>query len=220
MSRTSNESFSKSHNPKSRSSHIDYDYLGKLSESELAYLAKFSDEYYGAAFDTNPAYMLTKDLLEVIDYKINTVKGDKRVKRWVDHKNRVAKYTKKFIQVSNNENKAHNIDLRSCRSHNVWYKAPEGYYTTSERFKYSDKNINDLNDKEVRAECNERSVGQNRCVLGMFGASPIENDDIMDYAETILGPEEMLIRFEELEMEEILNSSEYSEDGGKDSDSF
>lgn len=41
-------------NTKVRREFIDYDYTKELSEDELAFLAKFNNEYYGAAISKNP----------------------------------------------------------------------------------------------------------------------------------------------------------------------
>lgn len=215
MSRSVKEVFSKSHNPKSRSSHIDYDYLNKLNEADQQWLAKFTDEYYGATFDTNPAYMLKSELLDLITSKIGSTSIESKKRKWIAHQRRVELSKKKMIQISNCEKKSDNIDLRSCRRYNVYYKDLEGNYTTSERFKYASTNVNEVGDREVRNECTERSAGQNRCVMSMFGASPIENDEVMDYAESILGPEEVLIKIEESRMEEVLNSSNNAENSSK-----
>lgn len=46
-----NPSLTKTYNTKVRNEHIDYDYLEGLSEEELKFLSKFTDEYYGAVVD-------------------------------------------------------------------------------------------------------------------------------------------------------------------------
>lgn len=45
-----NPALVKKYNPKVRQEYIDYDYLDKLSESELTWLNKFSEEYINARF--------------------------------------------------------------------------------------------------------------------------------------------------------------------------
>ena len=49
MGRNTKGAYAKYHKETAKH-YVDYDYLNDLSESELEFLAQFSDEYYGARF--------------------------------------------------------------------------------------------------------------------------------------------------------------------------
>jgi hypothetical protein len=197
MSRSPSEVFSKSHNPRNRRELIDYNYLNKLNPTELEWLAKFTDEFYGASFERNPAFMRTKELISVIEtYLLKEDLAPKKRLRWENHLARAKQHTKKFIQISENENHLEDVDLRQCRGSDVFYKV-NGRMSTSQRHRYADNNIINANDYRARKECNDRANSQRDCILGTFGA-----DDFNDYEldmETY-GPEDYAIFSEEYEM--------------------
>lgn len=201
MSRSSAKVFSKSHNPKARRLHIDYDYLDKLSASDKEWLAKFTDEYYGASFEMNPAFMKKDELITLLTKKVESTNS----KKWKNHLERVKGINKRMIQISRNENKHDDIDLRSCRSHNIYYKNADGKYEASDYYKYAETNIINPNDKELMNECNSRANSQKDCIYGKYTPNSIENEDYFDNDESI-DPESLLVEYEESMIEKSLNS--------------
>ena len=195
--RSPKEVFSKQHNTHSRSQFQDYDYLDQLSTTEKEWLSTFTDNYYSSSFDKNPAFVRTKDLLELLEEKVI-----KNPNKWTKHLDLVREHNRKFYQVSKNDNKILNIDLRVLTSVDVFYKKPDGGYSTSKYYKYSDNNVIDATNDLNLKECNDRS-NKSQCVLGKFGANSIDNMELIDVSYSICGPEEYLLRIEE---EDIMDS--------------
>ena len=196
--RSPKEVFSKQHNTHSRSQLQDYDYLDQLSETEKEWLSRFTENYYSASFDKKPAFAKTKELIELLSKQVH--KGQK----WIDHLTRVKSHTKKFYQVSKNEKKILNIDLRILASIDLFYQKPDGGYSTSKYYKYSENNVIDPTNDSVRKTCNDRSNHQSGCVMGKFGANNIDDMEIIDKTYSICGPEDYLLRIEEEMIEESI----------------
>ena len=57
-SRTKEKAFDKKYIPKERKEFIDFDYIKRLDPEAKAWLSKFSDEYYGAAFTIRDTYII------------------------------------------------------------------------------------------------------------------------------------------------------------------
>lgn len=197
--RSIKEIFSKQHNTSSRSKHIDYDYLDQLSDTEKDWLAKFTENYYSASFDINPAFVKKEDLIKVLVDKISrTEKSGK----WLSKLEVVKNYTKKFYQVSSNLDKKLDIDLRIIKGVKIFYKKEDGRYTTSKYYKYSQNNVIDPVRDLERKDCTSRGNAQNQCVMSKFGANSID-----DYELELqqLSPEDIMIENEE-KMKDLDNS--------------
>ena len=109
--RKSLDIFDKSKNPRSRQQLIDFDYLDKLSPELLDYMANFTEGYYGASFKCNPAFMKRLELIALAKSHLdNPELSQRELKRWEGHLSRAESSKKKFIQISENENKSHNVD--------------------------------------------------------------------------------------------------------------
>ena len=196
--------FDKSKNPRSRQQLIDFDYLDKLSDTDKEWLAKFADEYYGASFKCNPAFMKRLELITLAKSHLdNPELSQREMKRWEGHLSRAEASKKKFIQISENENKSHNVDLRKCRSNNVYYKTGSNTYVASKDYRYSEDNILDINNRKVRKELNDRANAQKSCILGSFGANDIDNYEL-DIEQ--FSPEQYLLFNEAAEEQEKLDS--------------
>jgi hypothetical protein len=207
--RTPEQVFSKSHNTASRRDYIDYDYTRSLSREELEWLAKFTDEYYGASFEYNDVYVIRKNLIvkltEVIETEKNPIKVEKFKKQLEVFKSK----TDKYVRVSNNNDYIENVDLRKIRSITWFYKRPSGYHLSGEQYKYSDNNI--MKTSVDRAKAN-RSVNSNQVDIMSVGSclsipesdedTESSSDNFMDqlqlnttsdYTEQYRSPEEILI---------------------------
>lgn len=198
--RSSKEIFSKKHNTSSRSQFIDYNYLDKLSEQDREWLARFTENYYSASFDKNPAFVRTKDLIPLLQNEIIKLQGSKKLKKFQEHLDRALLHNKKFYQVSENEKKYLNIDLRKLRSLSIFYKIGNNRYSTSKDYKYSENNIIDPTNSSERKACNDLNNTRSGCVMGKFGANCIDDYEL---ELEVSGPEQYLIEKEE---EDILLS--------------
>ncbi len=197
--RSPKEVFSKHHQTSSRRDLQDYDYIDQLSDTDKQWLATFTENYYSSSFDKNPAFARTQDLIELLEQKVV-----QKPEKWARTLARVKNNTKKFTQVSKNEDKKLNIDLRVLSSIDLFYKKPDGGYSTSKYYKYSENNVIDPTNDQKRKECNDRS-NRSQCVLGKFGANSIDNMELVDESYSIAGPEEYLLRMEEEEIQDSLN---------------
>jgi len=57
MSKRKRSSTNPHHNPRQRKDYIDYDYTSKLNLEEIEFLEKFTNEFYGGAFQINDTYI-------------------------------------------------------------------------------------------------------------------------------------------------------------------
>lgn len=176
--RSPSQVFSKQYNTSSRQANIDYDYVDTLSESDKEWLAKFTENYYSASFDLNPAFVRKAELISLIEAKIARTSSESAIKKWTEKLNIVRKFGRKFYQVSHNEDKSRNIDLRIIKKVDIFYKNDKGGYSTSKYFKYSNNNVIDPTRDLDRKACNDRSNNQSDCVMSKFGANPIDDYEI------------------------------------------
>ena len=202
MSRSPDKVFNKTFNTKSRRTLTDYDYLDKLNQKEKEWLARFTEEYYAASFDNNPAYMKKNELIDLIITQLNKTKGTIKHAKWQSHLERVLPLTDNYIQISENEKKSDNFDLRKFRKVDIYYINENGNYVKNKKYKYSDTNIIDPNNKKDIKECNDRVNTQSRCILNTYREVYSENVDIGEYTE-VMGPEDYYLLNEELLIREM-----------------
>lgn len=198
---------SKNHT-KDRRQYIDYDYIHKLSEEEKEWLSRFTDEEYGASFELNPIFVKYNEL---------TPEHQKITKN-----NKL--FSNVFIQIYKNTKKDQiNLDLRKLRYCTKYYRNNNGEFTTDERFKYSNNNINDASSKEKRKPFNKKVKDMRNDLYGVgLKESPnlqsetfnntnpgrhIVEHHILDTFDYELSYEDKLILMEEAELEEKLEEN-------------
>ncbi len=144
----------RNHNVRQRYQYIDYDYLSELNEEERDWLARATKEIYGADFDISPTYIIISD---------DTIKAQNNVmeKAWL---NQFKKGT--IIQISKNESRLDNRDLRKYRKVVKYYRDEDGELTNDIEYKYSSKNIHKT--KEMRSLCNSSTNSMDRDLLNLF----------------------------------------------------
>lgn len=197
--RPTSQVFSKHHQTSSRRNLQDYDYVDQLSDSDKEWLAKFTENYYSASFDLNPAFVRTPELVKLVEAKLARTTSESGIKKWTEKLELVKKHTRKFYQVSENTDKKYDIDLRIIKKVDIFYKTETGGYSTSKYYKYSENNVIDPTRDLDRKACNDRSNKQSECVMGKFGANSI-NDYELDTEQ--FGPEDYMI-FNETAEEQI-----------------
>lgn len=165
MKRKPEDVFSPEKNTAARRDFIDYDYLDKLSEEEQAWLAQATDEFYGAAFDINATYSLRADAIKICQNEIDKLiekandtesflkNPSNPYLKWVHNLNRFKSSRTKYVQIYGNPAKKDNLDLRKCRSIDLFYKNASGKFTQNKDYKYD--SIHDF--EEFGADCNRRS---------------------------------------------------------------
>lgn len=176
--RTSKQVFSKQHQTASRRGLQDYDYVDQLSDSDREWLAKFTENYYSASFDLNPAFVKTRELIPLVEAKLARTTNPSAISKWTEKLNIIKNHTRMFYQVSENDDKTRNIDLRIIKKVDIFYKTEKGSYSTSKYCKYSENNIIDPTRDLDRKACNDRSNAQSDCVMSKFGANSINDYDI------------------------------------------
>lgn len=196
MERDPKKVFSRTFTTKSRRDAIDPDYLDKLSPEELAWYAKFTEEYYGASFQLNAAFAIRTDVIALVENEIPETKTAKQKEKWTEHLARLKRTTGKYVQVSENQIKSHDIDLRKCRKVQLYYINENGNFSKNDKYKYSTDNIANPNDLELRKDYNDRVDRMKRCLLNSGNRILNENDDFDNYAESV-GAESLIIRYED-----------------------
>ncbi len=201
--RSPKDVFSSHCQTKSRKNLIDFDYIDKLSDADKLWLSRFTDNYYSASFDLNPAFVKTQELIPLIEKKISKLTSETGIKKWTDKLNTVKGNARKFYQVSNNQDKQFDIDLRILKKVDIFYKTEAGKYTTSKYYKYTQNNVIDPVRDSDRKECNDRSNTQSDCIMGRYSSVSIDD---FEFDGECLSPEDILLS-KEYEMEqEMINS--------------
>lgn len=187
MARKSKDSFSPHKNIKSRREFIDYDYTDKLNKEEREFLAKFSDEFYGADFKINDTYCLKNEILpliqtwiqeasdELLDTPKSNLKECRKLQRKLSkYENLTKQYTKalKYVKVNNNKNRKDNCDLRKLRNIDKYYKSSTGRYVTDESLKYDM-----IHDKSQMKDCNDRSNHMKTCISSNWNQDSANEGD-------------------------------------------
>lgn len=206
MSRTPKKVFSKKTNTSGRRDLIDYDYLENLDQEATEFLAKFTSEYYAADFKKHPTFARKEDAIKVCETELAkladkmldnpTEKQLRNLQKSADKlaKNleRIRKIKKAFVQIHENADKKHNLDLRKCRSIKLYYRNEKGSYTEDKSYKY-DQPLHDS--PELLKDCNDRN---NSSQPDIFSVQKPTNQDANQYcldthASTEYSPEEYLI---------------------------
>lgn len=139
-----------SNHTKERREYIDFDYINKLSDEEKEWLSRFADEEYSASFELNPVFIKFDDLAE--EYQ-DRVKNNTR--HWGD-----------YVQVNNNDSTQSNLDMRKMRPYTQYYRTPTGRVSSKEKYRHSDKNINDPSTLNKRSRFNEKVRNMRDDLLG------------------------------------------------------
>jgi len=191
MAREPSKALNRTFQTRNRAEHIDYDYISKLSDEDQAWLARFSDEYYGASFDINPTYVLKTDFLRhfkiVIfdeEEKLISEDNEKLIER-IERK--ITKYTRqlehyqeikvKYLQISDHKVSWQNVDLRKVRSITKFYKKENGKYTEDTSYKYSSDNIQ-VN-THLKA-CNDQANAMRMDMISNLRRNEVVNDNEFD----------------------------------------
>jgi len=133
MAKKKREGYKPSKHTKERRQYIDYDYIHKLNDEEKEWLSRFTDEEYGSSFELNLIFIEYTDLNCEFREK---VKGN-------------IVYEDKYIQVNKNtEINQKNLDMRKMRPYKQYYRKSNGKFTTDKKYRYSNKNINNPNDRK------------------------------------------------------------------------
>jgi len=218
MARDPKKALNKTFQTRSRSEHTDFDYINKLNDEDKAWLARFSDEYYGASFQINPTYVLKTDFIR--HFKIVIYDEEEKRLEELNEKQlnsierKVAKYQRqlehytniktKYLQISDHDSKWQNVDLRKVRSITKFYKTENGKYTEDTRYKYSSDNIQ-VN-THLKA-CNDQANAMRTDMIGNMSRNEVVNDGDFDVIlEDIQGMEisaEERMVLEEMIMEEV-----------------
>jgi hypothetical protein len=208
MSRDVDKSFKREYNTKTRGDFIDYDYDDKLSEEDRKYLAKFTDEFYGAAFDISPTFIKYTDCIKKLKKIVKSEKIEVKRKKF-EKQLKLLKKTKDqdFVQISGNSDRSKNIDLRKFRDTDKYYQSSTGELICDVELKYTDENVH--NTPETRALCNQYVNSNQRDVMSKGHRHVYANEQGIDvyienYNAPALSPLDQLILEEEID--EKLNS--------------
>jgi hypothetical protein len=189
----------------SRQEYVDYDYVKKLSKEERDYLAKFTDEFYGATWDINPVYMVLKD-----------IPNEEGLRDLVSKNKRYSTNYGTMVQVYGNTVPGQiNLDFRKIRHLEVFFEAKKDTLSTSITNKYSKKNVhNPLND-EHRLSCVE-NVRANRNDLmskrkqDLMYVNEKSLEEHMDKLQSYGSPEDKMIMDVDIVLQQLLNDDEES----------
>jgi len=173
MARDPNKTFSKTYNTRSRRGYLDFDYLDQLTEEQTKFLAKFSDEYYGADFDINDTYAKKEDLLEQMKKNIKSEQNEKKKLKFKDQLKHYKSLRSEFVQIKGHTDKKINVDLRKVRSIDLYYLDEKGELTKDKSFKYSDKNIHST---DQHKDCGDRTNKMRCDVMSNYG----RNEEVYD----------------------------------------
>lgn len=207
MSRDPKKVFSKTFNTRSRKDYIDADFLDQLTPEELEWYAKFTDEYYGASFEINPAWAKKEEVLEILEKELILATKEKKCNAckvkftgkicpecltndWnykkkklvskIEHNiERVNACKTKKVQISGHSEPKNNIDLRKCRSIDLYYRGDKGYLTKNPEFKYSKNNVHG---EDYLEDCNRRVNSNNRDLM-CKGSKNEPEADVNQYVE-------------------------------------
>ena len=90
------------YHPRTRTSYLDYDYIDKLSPKEREFLARFTDEYYGGAFEKT----------ESGNYSTKNLHKTQKLRRECYKRNRDQNYCQyNMANLSDRLNDIHSLDL-------------------------------------------------------------------------------------------------------------
>lgn len=106
--------------------------------------------------------------------------------------------TGEFVQISKNDDKSKNLDLRKCRKLQKFYKTKDGSFTPEKRAKYSHENLH--KNELMRKACNQLNNDISRDIMNVCH-NMVENDDfntILENLQESMSPEEMSILVETL----------------------
>jgi hypothetical protein len=189
----------------SRQEYVDYDYVKKLSKEERDYLAKFTDEFYGATWDINPVYMVLKN-----------IPNEEGLRDLVSNNIRYNTDYGTMVQVYGNTIPGQiNLDFRKIRHLEVFFEAKKDTLSTSITNKYSKKNVhNPLND-EHRLSCVE-NVRANRNDLmskrkqDLMYVNEKSLEEHMDKLQSYNSPEDQMIMEVDIVLQQLLNDDEES----------
>lgn len=212
MSRNAKKVFSKTYNTKVRRPHIDYDYLDQLSEEEIAYLAKFTDEFYGAGFEINDTYVKKQDIIPVIQGELAKLRVDfenntKKIAKYEHNLKTILETKDKMIKIKGNSNRKNDIDLRKCQKIDKYYLTKTGKFSNNKNLKYNDP----IHKGELRKKCNDSKCSQFD-IMGAYdeaGSSDVFSIIDFELADDI-STEDYFILNEEIA--EIYDTEDFDED--------
>jgi hypothetical protein len=155
--------------PKTVQEHIDYDYTGKLSETDKEYLARFTAEYYTADFEINDTFVqnnqTTRDNL----------------------KPELAEWLSSFRE--NAMVRINDKDMRSFRSVNKFYRDGLGGYDSNPRSKY----VNSIHDRKGRSECNVSKDVSQRDIYSKGRVAGVDWEGRLDEKHCYDSPEDYFL---------------------------
>ena len=201
MSKTKKKDYLDTNNiPRSRRDFQDYDYISELDDEAKVWLEQFTKEYYGAGFEINNTYITKEDAISSLQYLIGCEKKENKKNNYKKHLDTLMVSNEAMVQVSNNDDKRFNIDLRKLRKVDKYYKQANGKFTKNEKFKYSNDNIH--SNKELRTKCNKTAEAQQKDLYAQFFNSEkyYVAEKILEYNNediTTLDPETLVEFFED-----------------------
>lgn len=164
--RTDHQGVKHGYHPRIRKNRIDYDYAHKLNQAELEFLGRFSWEYYGADFIINETFARKSEFIPILerriaDYEEKLANPKKKYdlnkirKLLDDSKESLAEFSNKDEEYISIQHK----DLRREKKTPLYYRTPDGGFSSASKYKYSDKNLHPKSDwNELRDRNNLMAV--------------------------------------------------------------